>query len=183
MDNRLPDTVIVLSVLFTAMLIGMPHVCRAQGARKTVNIELFKTIKEDHAEIMKLFEKMEKADVTERGMYTLKIKKKILPHMQAEDMVFYKSLQEKHDAQYDAVKAIQEHKTVRKLLDEVAVAPEADYPAKFAELKRAVQEHIKFEEGQIFILAEKEFNPGELEGINKRFMQEKQRIKLPVYLP
>ncbi len=164
-------------LLFSAALL-IPQAAGAKGDDQK-DARIFKNIRNDHKEIAAQIDKIGKAGPKDRAEDFAALKKELVPHMRGEEMVFYKDLQEKPDAQQDVAKAAQEHRAAEKMLADLESMPQdaADFPAKLGDFKKAIMDHVKFEEGALFGHAEKDFNHDQLKDINTRFMQQKQTEK------
>jgi hemerythrin superfamily protein len=96
-------------------------------------------------------------------------------HAQAEEEVFYPALR----AVSQLVEhARQEHNEVRRLIgDAEGREPSSqDFTAKVAELKKAVQEHVAEEEGQMFRDAEN-LGRDQLEALGRQLAERKETLK------
>jgi hemerythrin superfamily protein len=144
--------------------------------------ELFKEIKKDHKEVKDIFDKLEKAadgSSKKKDELFLQLRQEIMPHMEAEEHVFYPVLKEMKDARQDALEAIEEHHVSEMVLKELEKMPRdrQEWTAKFMVFKELVEHHIKEEESKIFSDAGKLMSRDQLEEIGEQFQQEKQRIK------
>lgn len=144
--------------------------------------ELFKEIRKDHQEVKGIFDKIEKAGdgaSKKRDELFMQLHEEIVPHMKAEEHVFYPLLKEKKESREDALESVEEHHVTEMVLKELEKMPREkdEWKAKFMVFKELVEHHVKEEESKIFKDAGKVLNRDQLHEIFEQFQQEKQRIK------
>jgi hemerythrin-like domain-containing protein len=146
--------------------------------------EFFKLLKQDHIEVKDILEQLD--ETSENGATTKKreqlfqqLKEELVPHMKAEEGVFYTPLMEKKEAREDALEGMEEHHVSELVLKELDKMPKGDdkWAAKMRVFKELVDHHIKDEESNIFKSAKKAFDRDERHTIMTKFEQEKQKIR------
>lgn len=144
--------------------------------------KLFELIKKDHKETKDVFSQIEElADRSSQKRADLfaKMKEELVPHMKAEEKVFYAVLLEDEKSKEDAMEGMEEHHASELILKELSnMSPREDYwPAKFSVFKEMVEHHIEEEESTIFQVAEEVIPHEQLETIADEFEQAKEKIK------
>jgi hemerythrin-like domain-containing protein len=129
-----------------------------------------------------MLEKMKETsedDYTERGDMFKEFKMELVPHMKAEEKVFYSVLKENEEAKEDALEAIEEHhaaELVFKELDKMSKQDES-WHAKLSVFQEMIKHHIQEEEGKVFEDAEKYIPHKEMQTIAEDFQKEKEKLK------
>lgn len=143
---------------------------------------LFEEMTKDHKEVKEILKKMkgssEGAVKTREKLYS-QLKEELIPHMKAEEKVFYPALMEKKEARKNALEAIEEHgvaETVLRQLGDVPVKDEV-WAAKLKVLKELIEHHIEEEEEEIFKIAEKALNKDEIKKVAHSFQEVKEKAK------
>ena len=112
-------------------------------------------LKNDHEKVSAILERLDQT--TERAVKTrdeqfARVKADLEAHSYIEETVFYPALTEDSRTRAITLEALQEHRMVKSLLDEmgsIAVDTE-EWTAKLKVLKTSVDQHIKEEEGELF---------------------------------
>ena len=144
--------------------------------------QLFEIIKKDHKELkdfMSQIEELSDRSPRKRGELFMKMKEEMVPHMKAEEKVFYPILLEDKKSKDDAMEGMEEHHATELILKElIKMSPDEEYwPAKFSVFKEMVEHHIEEEEGKIFEVAKDVISQEQLETIAEEFEQAKEKIK------
>lgn len=144
--------------------------------------EFFQMLKKDHEEVKGILGQLtstkESASKKREELFQ-KLKKELVPHMRAEEAMFYKPLLAKKEAREDALEGVEEHHVSDMVFKELEKEPKDDdqWGAKISVFKELVEHHIKDEESKVFKSAEKALDHDEMQTIMKKFDQEKQKIK------
>lgn len=138
----------------------------------------FTHLKKEHREVKSIFEEMENGDGN-RGKLFSKLREELLPHMKAEEKMFYPVLLEKEGARDETLESIEEHHITEVLFKEMEKLPvsEERWSAKLKVLKELVDHHVKEEEKNLFKLAEKELETEQFPALLEKFEKEKQKLK------
>ncbi|MDG5815144.1 hemerythrin domain-containing protein [Chitinispirillales bacterium ANBcel5] len=118
--------------------------------------QFFDQIIRDHGEIKTLLSEMlDSSNRSKRGELKNLFEAKFLPHMRAEEAVFYPALKEIRDSRNLALEAIEEHHAAELILNEVLnIRPQSEaWLPKCEVLKTLIEHHISEEESQIFKVA------------------------------
>lgn len=138
--------------------------------------DFFQHLKMEHAEVKQILEQLDattsKAAKTREKLLE-KLDQKLLPHMIAEEEVFYSTLQHNKESTEDVLEALEEHHAAKNVLDELHNLPyeKENWGAKLRVFKEMIEHHIKEEEHTIFDDARKALNNGQIEEIFTRFKQ------------
>ncbi len=140
--------------------------------------EFLKHLKKEHKEVQEIFEKLENGKGNKEELFT-KLKKELLPHLVAEEKVFYAALMKKEGAREDTLESYEEHHVTEKLFSEMEKMSRDDerWEAKLKVLKELVFHHIKEEERKLFKVAEKELGKDEFPTIMDRFEKQSERVR------
>jgi len=144
--------------------------------------QLFEEIHEDHENLKDLLEKLMKtSDRAEKNRANLfeKVKLGMVPHMKAEEKVFYPALVKHKKARQDALESLEEHHVAEMVLRELDRSAKADekWKAKLMVFKEIVEHHIEEEEGKIFEDAKEAFDEEQLDEIFEGFQKHKHSLK------
>jgi sporulation protein YlmC with PRC-barrel domain len=133
-------------------------------------------IKSDHDLVIKTLEELEKtgnADIQARDDGIWRLRKLSMPHMNAEEMVFYPALDnEIHDL---VNKSIEDHRMARDSINDLDNIPRDDdrWMAKLLTTRDLIVNHLNLEEGPVFNTAIKVFSEDKLRDMGKRFEEAK----------
>jgi hemerythrin-like domain-containing protein len=97
-------------------------------------------------------------------------------HAHAEERVLYAALQEAEGTQEMVAAALDDHKMVQELLDELAVLPmdDAGWNERLEVLEEQVEDHVEDEEGDIFNTARQLFSAAQSAELAQRWQTAKQ---------
>ena len=122
-------------------------------------------LKKDHAAVKALFKKYEAAgDSAEQTKQSLfdQIQAELDVHAAIEEQIFYPAVQEGRSAEAKdmVLEALEEHKVVKTLLEEIASLTPADdeFGAKMKVLQENVEHHADEEEKEMFPEAKKQLS-------------------------
>ena len=142
-------------------------------------MNILQEIKKDHQEVKELFKKLQSIkSQKEREKEFLELKKELIPHMKAEEEIFYPALMN-GDSKEPVLEGFEEHhasEMVLKDLDKTAVTHER-WPAKLKVLSEMIEHHIKEEESEIFKMARSEMDKEKLEELAEKFDSKKQNVR------
>ncbi len=135
-------------------------------------------LKKEHKEVQEIFEKLEKKKGNKEELFK-KLKKEFLPHLIAEEKVFYPALLEKEGAREDTLESYEEHHVASRVFKELEEMSQDDerWQAKLKVLKEIVDHHIKEEETNLFKVAEKELKKDEFPAIMEKFEKQSEKFK------
>ena len=142
----------------------------------------FQMLKKDHEAVKAILGQLvetKKSAPKKREELFQRLRMALVPHMKAEESVFYPALVAKKASREDAMEGVEEHHVSDMVLKELETMPKGDdqWGAKMTVFEELVEHHIEDEESKVFKSAEKAFDRDEFLGIMKQFDQEKQKIK------
>jgi hemerythrin-like domain-containing protein len=134
-------------------------------------------LRKEHREVLSILDQLVEGDA-EKGQLFSKLKEKLIPHLKAEEKVFYPTLLEGEESREDTLEAFEEHHVTELLFKEIDKMENSDerWGAKVKVLKELVNHHIKEEERNIFRVAKKEIKEEKLSSILAPFEKEKEKI-------
>ncbi|BAU48855.1 hemerythrin [Sulfurifustis variabilis] len=142
-------------------------------------MDVFKLLKQDHAEVAKLFKKLEES--SERAVKTREktfkeLAKELTVHTQVEEEIFYPRLREEESLREIINEAIEEHHVADTLLEEISAMPTDDeqWEAKLTVLKEVIEHHVEEEEKELFPKAEKLIDKDEAAEMAQTITEEKE---------
>lgn len=143
---------------------------------------LFDMLQKDHDTVRGLLDDMsdtsDGAEKTRRDLLS-KLKDEIVPHMRAEEQVFYSRLKESEESRETALEAIEEHQVAEKAMNDLEQTQPSDerWQAKLSVLQELIDHHIEEEESEIFDEASELFDEDQLKEIGQEFQQAKKSVK------
>jgi hypothetical protein len=104
-------------------------------------------------------------DTPERHQLFRELKKELELHAEVEDLHVYRVFQQAEPTRDDAVEALDAHRKIKTLLDELEAARAYDHKwvSKFQDLQKVVEQHVATEEEEMFRKAESVLTPQEAE--------------------
>ena len=134
-------------------------------------------LRKEHREVTSILDQLKEGD-GKKGELFSKLKTQLVPHLKAEEKVFYPLLMEKKDARDETLEAFEEHHITQVLFTELEKMADTDerWDAKLKVLKELVDHHVKEEERNIFKLAEQQLPKDQFPAILENFEKEKQNI-------
>jgi hemerythrin superfamily protein len=115
--------------------------------------EFFQMLKKDHVEVKGILAQLvETKETKKREELFQKLREELVPHMKAEETIFYPPLMAKKDAREDAMEGVEEHHVSELVLKELEKMPKGEekWGAKMGVFKELVEHHIKDEESKVF---------------------------------
>jgi len=141
-------------------------------------MDFYKLLHEDHIKVKSLLKELE--DTTEKAEKTRErlireVEMELTVHSEAEEKFLYPRLQKTGDTKDLAYEAIEEHKVVKTLLEELISEDKGtpEWTAKLAVFKENLEHHIEEEEGPLFSKAKKAFSKDETEEIGESIAEYK----------
>ncbi len=140
--------------------------------------EFLNHLKKEHKEVKDILDKLEDGDGNKEELF-MKLKQELLPHLIAEEKVFYSALIGKEGAREDTLESYEEHHVTTKLFKEIEKMSQSDerWAAKMKVLKELVNHHMKEEERKLFKVAEKELPKEDFPTILEKFEQQSEKVK------
>ncbi len=144
---------------------------------KTMNI--LSLIESEHRQIEQLFTKLETAQNNELYTCFNKLYKAFNLHTRAEELVFYRAMQEYEGTQKYVRESEEEHTKAKMLLEEIQEFKPTDpeFKSKMNQLKKAIQQHVQKEESQIFNALRKYMNQQQLAKLGQDFQRIKTKLE------
>ncbi|MHB8108466.1 MAG: hemerythrin domain-containing protein [Syntrophorhabdaceae bacterium] len=145
--------------------------------------KFFQELKKEHKEVQDILDRltgMKSGSSSKMDDLFQKLKVEIVPHMKAEEKVFYPSLEKKSgEAREHALEGFEEHHVAELVLSELDQMDmsEDHWAPKMKVLKELIEHHVQEEESEIFESAEKVLKSNDFDMILSQFEEEKQRIK------
>ncbi|MHB1294029.1 MAG: hemerythrin domain-containing protein [Anaerolineae bacterium] len=147
-------------------------------------MDLFQTLKKDHQQVASMIDELMKASGSSKQKEDTfnKLHMELSAHASAEEQVFYPELMKESSSKHLALEAIEEHRHVMMILNELASSNKGEdqWKAKLKVLKDMVEHHVEEEEGEMFKAADKTLGQTKLQQIGDRFTQVKEQQKQPM---
>ena len=129
-------------------------------------MDALELLKQDHARVKELFEKIEDAtDMSGQKVIFDQIKNELETHSHIEESVFYPAMQKYQELKEMVREALEEHQEVKTLLNEMeGLSDDEEFEAQLEELKENVEHHAEEEEeGKMFPKVRELVSANELE--------------------
>ncbi len=141
--------------------------------------DLYKMLKEDHQKIQSTLEQIENSTETERPHLFSMLEHEVIPHLKAEEKIFYPVLRENLRTHEDALESFEEHRIAQNLVNEMRQSGEMDttWKAKSIVLKTILDHHFKIEESRVFDDASKAIPEDNLKIMARAYQDEKSRLQ------
>lgn len=145
-------------------------------------MDVFALLRRDHQKVSSLFNQLqrefEQPDTPERHRLFRELKTELELHAEVEDLHVYRVFQQAEPTRDDARKALEAHRKIKTLLDELDAAPAYDHQwvAKFQSLYKLVEKHVAEEENEMFRKAKQVMTPQEAEELGVKVETAKQAI-------
>lgn len=142
-------------------------------------MNVFELLKNDHSKVSALFTQIEEtSDAAEKETLFQQINQELTLHAQLEETLFYPRLEREEETEEITEEAYDEHQEVKNMLSEISrmSSTDAEWDAKVAELKEAVEHHVAEEEGEMFEQAKQVLSADEIEEIGDEINEEKQKF-------
>jgi hemerythrin superfamily protein len=145
-------------------------------------VTIFEILKAEHREVAGVMKQIEQTEDTADGRRERKrlfegLYAGLGAHAKGEEQSLYPSLTKTEGARDISLEAIEEHKVVETLLEELKSARSADdkWMAKFTVLKENVEHHVGEEEGELFRKAKRELSEDQIDQITKKYVAARDR--------
>jgi len=127
-------------------------------------------LKDDHARIATLISEVEKTregDIERRRECFEKLREALVAHANAEEYALYPALAEKKETAELAAEAVEEHRLVSELLEQLGgmLLDTKEWSYKFKVLAGSVANHVEEEENEIFPKFEELLAPAEVDAV------------------
>lgn len=145
--------------------------------------DFFDMLRRDHEAIRALLTRLAEtpADAPDdRAALLGELRDAFVPHMRAEERVFYKALREQEGSSHeDALHSYEEHAEMQRLLGELRELPPTAsvWGRTVRELGRLVRQHIEDEEEAVYEDARESFSDAEMRDLYTRFEEERARVR------
>ena len=145
-------------------------------------MNVFTLLRRDHKKVSSIFNQIQQgfgqADTPERHRLFRDLKRELELHAEIEDLHVYRVFQQAEPTRDDAVRALEAHREIKTLLDELEGASAYDHRwvPKFQDLQRLVEQHVSTEENEMFRKAEGVLTPQEAEELGVKVKAAKQAI-------
>ena len=139
-------------------------------------------LRRDHERVSFIFKEIERGfgqpDTPDRRDLFTRLKRELDIHAAVEDLHVYRVFQQAESTRDDAHEAMEAHRKIKTLLDELEAASVYDYKwiARFQELKKVVEAHVASEEREMFRKTEVIMTPQEAEELGSAVETAKEAI-------
>jgi hemerythrin superfamily protein len=144
-----------------------------QMAESIAAADIFELLRRDHANVRALLDEIEGAeDDGQRQALFSQLVDEVEAHSQAEDDVFYTSIENTGDLADKIDDARQEHDQVESMLEELdgMTADGDDWLEKVREIRMLIEHHVAEEEQQLFPLARRAIDRDEALRLGREFL-------------
>jgi hemerythrin superfamily protein len=149
---------------------------KAAKAVATGYTGIFRRLEQEHGEVSALMKRVKASkDAIKRRELISEIRRELLAHAKAEELVFYSVLK-----QYEATNAIinqslADHRKVEQLLERLSFEPtdDPDFTLSFDELVRSVEDHVHEEEHELFPLARRLLDHDMISALEQSYVMQK----------
>jgi hypothetical protein len=141
-------------------------------------LDIYSLIEEDHQEVVSLFRRLKAAEgfsETSEQLFA-QLREELELHTYAEEQVLYSALQEAQGTRELVEAALDDHKLVQEIVDELAALcmDDAAWNEKLEVLEEHVGDHVAEEEGDIFDVARQHFSATQAAELAQRWQTAKQ---------
>jgi hypothetical protein len=146
-------------------------------------MDFFTLLRRDHEKATSLFQEIGSSfaqpDTPERHRLFRHLKTELDLHAAVEDLHVYRVFQQAEVTRDDAHEALEAHRQIKILLDELDAAPTYDHTwvRKFQELQKVVEAHVAMEENEMFRHASEIMTPQEAEELGTAVESAKDAIR------
>jgi iron-sulfur cluster repair protein YtfE (RIC family) len=134
-------------------------------------------LKNDHDKVDKLFQKVKANEGGDNTDLFEQIKAELEVHTHIEEKIFYPRLIEEGDEELKKItqEGIEEHRQAKMFLREISALTEDSekFEPKMKVLMEDIEHHVQEEEGEMFIMVEKQFDAAILEELGAELEKEK----------
>ena len=140
--------------------------------------DLFELIRDDHDQVKSFLDKLVKsspgAKKTREDLLD-QLTTAFIPHMKAEESVFYPVLRENKETKELALEALEEHHIAENVLNELIDLDVTDetWLAKTTVFQEILLHHIEEEESEVFDATKDNFEQDQLDDIMNKFVEER----------
>ena len=141
-------------------------------------MDAFELLKNDHAKVSALFDKLEPAtDATTRQQLFAQLKQELDIHTHIEETILYPALKAAPETSDITEEAYEEHQEVKDLLAELEATPadSEEWADLITELRENVEHHVEEEEGEMFTQARTVLDEQQINELGARLAAEKQQ--------
>ena len=141
-------------------------------------MDAFELLKNDHAKVSSLFDRIEPAtDATTRQQLFAQLKQELDVHAHIEETILYPALKAAAETRDITEEAYEEHQEVKDLLNELEATPadSEEWGDMILELRENVEHHVEEEEGEMFTKAREVLSEQQINDIGARMSAEKQQ--------
>jgi hypothetical protein len=145
-------------------------------------MDVFALLRRDHEKVSSLFKQIQggfgQPDTPERHRLFRQLKRELELHAAVEDLHVYRVFQQAESTRDDAAEALDAHRKIKTLLDELEAVPVYDHKwvPKFQGLHKLVEKHVAIEENEMFRKTEAVMTPQEAEELGVTVETAKQDI-------
>lgn len=143
-------------------------------------MEIYEVLKQDHIKVKELLEELVtlKKDDDYHMIVVQQIADDLIPHVRAEEAVFYNAIRAMSSDSSDVMSAFKEHMEAESLLRMLQVKDRMDFEWKDTarRLQKALEKHIQEEETEIFSHARKMFSTEDATMMGAAFEKMKKEI-------
>jgi hypothetical protein len=141
-------------------------------------LQLLRTDHQHLKQLLKDAEDTETTDGEEREKLLESIMTELKNHETIEEEIFYPALREKAEAEELVLEALEEHRVVDHILDELEDVPTGDdvWAAKLTVMKENIEHHVAEEEGEMFKQARASLSRTELEELGEEMNARKSEL-------
>jgi hypothetical protein len=146
-------------------------------------MDFFTLLRQDHEKAASIFKEIQRgfdtADTPKRHRLFQQLKSELDLHAAVEDLHIYRVFQQAEATRDDAHDALEAHRQIKTLLDELNAAPTCDHTwvAKFQRLQQVVEAHVAVEENEMFRKTEAVMTPQEAEELGVAVESAKEAIR------
>ena len=140
----------------------------------------FELLKQDHRKVADLFSQAEQATTDKQKQQLFEqIKAELENHTQIEETVLYPTLQKYEELKDYVLEAIEEHRQVKTLLQEIERLTNGSekFDAKLKVMKENVEHHVEEEEKEMFPDAQKTLSKDELSALEQELETAKRSLQ------
>lgn len=144
-------------------------------------MDVFKLLKQDHAEVAKLFKKLEQSSegASKTREKTFKqLARELAVHTQLEEELLYPRLREEESLRDAVDEALEEHHVADRTLEELSglAVDDEQWHAKLTVLKEMIEHHVEEEEKELFPKAAKAIDKDEAAEMGRMVAEEKKEM-------
>lgn len=151
-----------------------------KGSHGKLEMDIFSLLKQDHEKVRYLFDKIQKSgrkEIPSLQKLFSQIEEELEVHMEGEERFFYSALEQHEEPRDKVLEGYEEHQVAKTLLGTfkgLAIDDER-WMAKASVLHEVVEHHMHEEEREMFKIARKVLNKGQIQEIAVQFQQHKQQ--------